>query len=59
MTKNLFDDVFEKYLGVELECVKGLDCLIFIPELAKIWDSLFNENFEKLDKRLECHLILP
>ncbi|CAD8156585.1 unnamed protein product [Paramecium octaurelia] len=59
LTKNLFDDVFEKYLGVELEQVRGLDCLIFIPELAKIWDSLFNETFEKLDKRLECHLILP
>ncbi|CAK71970.1 unnamed protein product (macronuclear) [Paramecium tetraurelia] len=59
LTKNLFDDVFEKYLGVELESVRGLDCLIFIPELAKIWESLFNEHFEKLDKRLECHLILP
>ncbi|CAD8073811.1 unnamed protein product [Paramecium sonneborni] len=59
LTKNLFDEIFEKYLGVELECVKGLDCLILIPELSKIWDQLFNENFEKLDKRLECHLIIP
>ncbi|CAD8078829.1 unnamed protein product [Paramecium sonneborni] len=59
LTKNLYDEIFEKFLGIELDYVKGLDCLIFIPELAKIWNGLFNENFEKLDKRLECHLIIP
>ncbi|CAD8086203.1 unnamed protein product [Paramecium sonneborni] len=59
LTQNLYENVFEKYLGLELDYVRGLDCLFFIPELGKIWPSLFDDDFEKLDKRFECQLILP
>ncbi|CAD8118325.1 unnamed protein product [Paramecium sonneborni] len=59
LTQNLFEDVFEKHLGYEIDQIKGIDCLIFIPELSKIWNTLFDDQFEKLDKRLECQLILP
>ncbi|CAD8084665.1 unnamed protein product [Paramecium sonneborni] len=59
LTQNLYEDVFEKHLGLELDHVKGLDCLFFIPELGKIWDNLFDDHFEKLDKKFDCQLILP
>ncbi|CAK56775.1 unnamed protein product (macronuclear) [Paramecium tetraurelia] len=59
LTQNLFESVFEKHLGLELSQLKGLDCLVFIPELAKIWNSLFDEHFDRLDKRFDCQLILP
>ncbi|CAD8077604.1 unnamed protein product [Paramecium primaurelia] len=59
LTQNLFENVFEKHLGLELNQLKGLDCLFFIPELAKIWDNLFDDHFDKLDKRFDCQLILP
>jgi len=32
----MFDEIF-KFIGAKLHQVKGLDCLFFIPELAKIW----------------------
>ncbi|CAD8180216.1 unnamed protein product [Paramecium octaurelia] len=59
LTQNIFEDIFEKQLGFEVDQIKGLDCLFFIPELSKIWDSIFDEDFDKLDKRLDCQLILP
>lgn len=55
----MYEDIFDKHLGLDLDYVKGLDCLFFIPELAKIWESLFDANFEKLDKKFDCQLILP
>ncbi|CAD8174955.1 unnamed protein product [Paramecium pentaurelia] len=59
LTQNLFEEVFEKHLGFEVDQIKGLDCLFFIPELSKIWDTLFDDNFDRLDKKLDCQLILP
>lgn len=55
----MYDDVFQKHMGLELDYIKGLDCLFFIPELAKQWHEFFDEHFEKLDRRFDCQLILP
>ncbi|CAD8174993.1 unnamed protein product [Paramecium pentaurelia] len=59
ITKNIYEDIFKQYLRLELDFVKGLDFLIMIPELSKIWQSLFDENFEKLDLYLEGQLMIP
>ncbi|CAD8084709.1 unnamed protein product [Paramecium sonneborni] len=59
ITKNLYEDIFKQYLGLEFELVRGLDFLLMIPELSKIWLSLFDENFEKLDLYLEGYLMIP
>ncbi|CAD8086157.1 unnamed protein product [Paramecium sonneborni] len=59
ITKNLYEDIFKQYLGLELDFVRGLDFLLMIPELSKIWSSLFDDNFDKLDYYLEGQLIIP
>lgn len=50
----MYDDIFLKHMGLDLDYVKGLDCLFFIPELAKQWHEFFDEHFEKLDRKFDC-----
>ncbi|CAD8172443.1 unnamed protein product [Paramecium octaurelia] len=59
ITKNIYEDTFYQYLGLDLDAVKGLDFLLLIPELSKIWQSLFDENFDKLDLYQEGELVIP
>ncbi|CAK80933.1 unnamed protein product (macronuclear) [Paramecium tetraurelia] len=59
LTKNIFEDIFKQYLGLDFDFVRGLDFLLMIPDLSKIWESIFDENFEKLDLYLEAQLLIP
>ncbi|CAK56795.1 unnamed protein product (macronuclear) [Paramecium tetraurelia] len=59
ITKNIYEDTFQQYLGLDLDTVKGLDFLLLIPELSKIWQNLFDENFDKLDLYQEGELVIP
>ncbi|CAD8077568.1 unnamed protein product [Paramecium primaurelia] len=59
ITQNIYEDIFKQYLGLDLDSVKGLDFLLMIPELSKIWESLFDENFDKLDLYQEGQLMIP
>ncbi|CAD8162292.1 unnamed protein product [Paramecium pentaurelia] len=59
ITQNIFEEMFQKYLGIQIQQIRGLDCLFFIPELAKIWENIYDQNFDKLDKKFECQFIIP
>ncbi|CAD8066935.1 unnamed protein product [Paramecium primaurelia] len=59
ITQNIFEEMFQKYLGIQIQQIRGLDCLFFIPELAKIWEDIYDQNFDKLDKKFECQFIIP
>ncbi|CAD8180186.1 unnamed protein product [Paramecium octaurelia] len=59
ITKNIYEDIFKQYLGLDFDFVRGLDFLLMIPDLSKIWESIFDENFEKLDLYLEGQLLIP
>ncbi|CAD8087653.1 unnamed protein product [Paramecium sonneborni] len=59
ITQNIFEEMFQKYLGIQISQIRGLDCLFFVPELAKIWEQIYDKNFDKLDKKFECQFIIP
>ncbi|CAD8176444.1 unnamed protein product [Paramecium pentaurelia] len=59
ITQNIFEEMFQKNLGIQIGQLRNLDCLFFIPDLAKIWDEIYDENFEKLDRKFECQFIIP
>ncbi|CAK72901.1 unnamed protein product (macronuclear) [Paramecium tetraurelia] len=59
ITQNIFEEMFQKHLGISVQQIRGLDCLFFVPELAKIWEEIYDQNFDKLDRKFECQFIIP
>ncbi|CAD8184797.1 unnamed protein product [Paramecium pentaurelia] len=59
ITQNIFEEMFQKHLGIQISQVRGLDCLFFVPELAKIWEDIYDQHFDKLDRKFECQFIIP
>ncbi|CAD8097985.1 unnamed protein product [Paramecium sonneborni] len=59
ITQNIFEEMFQKNLGIQIGQLRGLDCLFFIPDLAKIWEEIYDDNFDKLDRKFDCQFIIP
>ncbi|CAD8172866.1 unnamed protein product [Paramecium octaurelia] len=59
ITQNIFEEMFQKHLGIQISQIRGLDCLFFVPQLAKIWEEIYDQNFDKLDRKFECEFIIP